>query len=118
MLTQEQKTKYKAQLQEAEAHLQEELRDHRATVASEHPGYSSHMADDASDVYEQQKEQTWRQSMERDLEMVQAALHKLEHDTYGECERCGEPIDPARLDALPHVRFCVPCQTYMENRYP
>ena len=26
------------------------------------------------------------------------------------CEECGEPIPPARRQALPGVRTCVPCQ--------
>lgn len=27
-----------------------------------------------------------------------------------ECEECGEPIPPARREALPGVRLCVSCQ--------
>ena len=36
-----------------------------------------------------------------ELEQVNAALDKVEHGTYGECDRCHKPIAPARLEALP-----------------
>jgi DnaK suppressor protein len=48
------------------------------------------------------------------IEEIQAALARLDAGTYGECERCGEPINPARLDVLPTARRCVPCQEEVE----
>lgn len=44
------------------------------------------------------------------LAEVEAALRRLEARDYGECERCTGEISAARLDALPEVRFCMPCQ--------
>ena len=38
---------------------------------------------------------------------VEAALAKLDDGTYGHCERCGDPIADARLEAMPHTRFCI-----------
>jgi len=35
------------------------------------------------------------------IEEIQAALARLDDGTYGDCEVCGEPINPARLEALP-----------------
>jgi phage/conjugal plasmid C-4 type zinc finger TraR family protein len=32
------------------------------------------------------------------------------------CEECGEPIPPARRQALPGVRTCVPCQSTIDKR--
>ena len=48
------------------------------------------------------------------IEEIQAALARLDEGTYGACERCGEPINPARLEALPTARRCVPCQEEVE----
>lgn len=42
---------------------------------------------------------------------IEAALGRLDAGTYGVCERCEQPIAPARLDALPHAPLCAPCQT-------
>jgi len=38
------------------------------------------------------------------------ALKKFEKGTYGLCESCGEPIDPARLEALPQATMCMSCK--------
>ena len=40
---------------------------------------------------------------------VDAALARLEAGTYGTCERCGQPVAPARLQARPVARTCVGC---------
>ncbi len=46
---------------------------------------------------------------ECDLRRVEAALGRLAAGSYGRCERCGEPIDPARLEALPESPVCTSC---------
>ena len=38
-------------------------------------------------------------AMERKLESIDAALRAIDKGQYGICERCGETIDPARLEA-------------------
>jgi len=49
------------------------------------------------------------------VEEIQAALRRIEDGTYGDCVRCGEPIDVARLEALPMARRCVRCQEAVEQ---
>lgn len=44
------------------------------------------------------------------LREVEAALRRLEEGRYGICQRCGEAIAPARLDALPWATHCLRCQ--------
>lgn len=41
---------------------------------------------------------------------VNAALRRLDTGTYGQCERCETEISRARLEAIPEVRLCMPCQ--------
>jgi DnaK suppressor protein len=38
---------------------------------------------------------------------VDRALGKLDEGTYGSCDVCGEPIAPARLEAMPWAVRCV-----------
>lgn len=52
----------------------------------------------------------------REMEEIQAALARIDVGTYGVCEACGEAIRPARLEALPMARRCVPCQERVEQR--
>lgn len=40
---------------------------------------------------------------------VQQALLRLDDGRYGECEKCGELINAARLEALPAAPFCINC---------
>lgn len=37
------------------------------------------------------------------------ALARLDEDTYGRCERCGEPIGAERLAVRPSARTCIAC---------
>lgn len=43
------------------------------------------------------------------LNRIAAALRKIGDGTYGECEQCGRPIDPRRLESIPDARFCINC---------
>jgi RNA polymerase-binding transcription factor DksA len=45
------------------------------------------------------------------LAEVEHALSKFEDETYGLCEKCGQLIDPARLEALPQATLCISCKT-------
>jgi len=40
---------------------------------------------------------------------VDAAITKLDQGVYGACERCGQEIPLARLNARPHATHCVGC---------
>jgi len=77
-------------------------------------GYSNHMADDATEAFEQAKDMALLQNAERLLEQVRDALGRLDDGNYGKCENCGQSIDPARLEALPYVTLCLRCQQRLE----
>jgi DnaK suppressor protein len=40
---------------------------------------------------------------------LQRALTDLDRGDYGRCERCGQQIDPARLEVRPQTRLCIAC---------
>jgi len=44
-----------------------------------------------------------------EIKAIEAALGRLETGSYGACVACGEPIAPARLDAIPHAARCADC---------
>ena len=41
---------------------------------------------------------------------IEEALWRIEKGTYGMCRDCGEPIAPARLNAIPWTRVCITCK--------
>jgi RNA polymerase-binding protein DksA len=45
------------------------------------------------------------------LAEIDRAFARLDDGSYGTCERCGEPIPAARLEARPTARRCVRCAT-------
>jgi RNA polymerase-binding protein DksA len=49
------------------------------------------------------------------VQEIQAALARIEDGTYGDCARCGTPINPKRLETLPTARYCVRCQEQLET---
>jgi len=85
-------------------------------VERENLGYGNHMADDATEAFEQAKDLALRQNLERLLEKVEDALERFEEGSYGLCEQCGKEIDPARLKALPYATLCLSCQQRRESR--
>jgi DnaK suppressor protein len=73
-------------------------------------GYGNHMADDASEAFEQAKELALHQNARQLLAQVTDALHRFDQGNYGICEQCNAEIDPARLKALPYATLCLRCQ--------
>jgi DnaK suppressor protein len=43
------------------------------------------------------------------------ALERLRRGEYGLCQECGEPIAPARLQAVPEAAACVLCRDRQER---
>jgi DnaK suppressor protein len=64
----------------------------------------------ASQVFEQQRDLALREKNEMHLQAVEAALARLDAETFGTCVRCGRPIAPERLEALPWAAHCIDCQ--------
>ena len=75
----------------------------------------NHLADDATEVFEQEKNLTLERNLRQMLEEVNYALAKLDEGTYGVCEACGRPIAPERLEALPHATLCIACKARAER---
>lgn len=44
-----------------------------------------------------------------ELQRIHAALERIDAGRYGLCARCGKPIDPRRLKALPLSTQCIRC---------
>jgi len=44
-----------------------------------------------------------------EIARVRAALERIESGTFGTCDRCGEEITDARLEALPETGLCIDC---------
>ncbi len=68
------------------------------------------------ELHEREKAQALLTAMQKRLEDIEAALEAIAKGTYGICERCGKPIDPARLEAFPEARLCLSCKEELERQ--
>lgn len=48
-------------------------------------------------------------------ELIRWALRRVEERRFGECESCGEIINPKRLKAILYVPFCQDCQEEIDT---
>jgi RNA polymerase-binding protein DksA len=69
----------------------------------------------ASQVFAQQRDLALRDKAAQQLGLVEAALARIADGSYGTCLRCGRPIAPGRLEALPWVLHCIDCQTALDK---
>jgi DnaK suppressor protein len=68
------------------------------------------LADQASGNNEVHIQLKLKQTDAKILQAIEEALARIEKGTYGICRDCGEPIAPARLNAIPWTRVCITCK--------
>ena len=73
------------------------------------------MADLGSDNFEQEFTLSLMQSEGDTLQLIEAALERIEEGSYGECEECGAKIPKKRLNAIPYANMCVKCASQNEQ---
>ncbi len=66
--------------------------------------------EEATETLELEKRLALEKRLREELARVEHALKKFEEGTYGLCDNCGQPIDPARLEALPQASLCLNCK--------
>jgi len=66
--------------------------------------------EEATESFELERRLALEKRMRDQLADVEHALNKFKQGTYGLCDRCGQPIDPARLEALPQANLCLSCK--------
>jgi RNA polymerase-binding protein DksA len=72
-------------------------------------------ADDASEMFEREKNLTVRNTLQISLRDVNSALSRIDAGTYGICDNCGKPIGAKRLEAMPSASYCIDCQSALER---
>jgi DnaK suppressor protein len=51
-----------------------------------------------------------------ELENIERSLMRIEDGEYGRCIDCGESINPARLEIMPHATRCRDCSQRWEKK--
>lgn len=91
--------------------LNQTLKDSSGDVSA----YTFHMADLGTDAMEREKSFLFASAEGRLLYHINEALRRLYKEEYGNCESCGQPISPERLEVVPHARLCIKCKEKEEK---
>ncbi|MEV0053990.1 TraR/DksA C4-type zinc finger protein [Saccharopolyspora shandongensis] len=70
-----------------------------------------HDPEGATLAYERAQVQGLLADARHELDELDRAAARLDKGTYGVCARCGNPIAPERLEALPAATTCIACAT-------
>jgi DnaK suppressor protein len=73
------------------------------------------MADQATGNNEVHIALKLKQTDAKILQAIEEALLRIAKGTYGTCRDCGEPIAPARLNAIPWTRVCITCKEKQQS---
>ena len=93
--------------------------DHQGSMtdeSGEEAVFDNHLADTATETYDQELDYTLEENAEHVLGDIDAALKRIEDGTYGTCTKCGELIPQERLVARPWATLCIDCQRERERR--
>jgi DnaK suppressor protein len=85
----------------------QELRDANQDTAG--ISFGKRVGDGTAIAVERLTQVATHDQMQEKLAESREALRKIDEGTYGSCERCGKPIAPARLEAIPSATTCVEC---------
>src|SRR5919106_6260248 len=106
-------TKYRELLDEQREALRRQLMDMGADPDAdslEGLNFDFGFADSAQSTAERNKVLAVIERLRENLHDIDLALTKIEKGTYGVCERCGDPIAPERLEAIPYARLDMKCK--------
>jgi DnaK suppressor protein len=77
--------------------------------------FDEEYADAGSATFERERDLSLANNIRDLLEKIEKALVRIGEGTFGICERCGKPIEKARMKALPYASLCIKDQTAEER---
>ena len=79
-------------------------------------GYSFHMADMATDLYNREFSLELAEGEGERLYALDDAIKRVDEGKYGKCDMCGQSIPKPRLKVMPQAQYCIKCQEKIEKR--
>jgi DnaK suppressor protein len=74
------------------------------------------LADIASDDIDKKMLKTLEAQELKRLQLIDAALSRIQNDHYGKCLKCGKKIPEERIEAIPYAFLCIQCKSQDERR--
>lgn len=79
--------------------------------------YDQHPGDQATDLFEREKELSMLELLQFELEKVDDALQRSVQGQDSICSHCGGPIEPRRLERLVNTTLCARCAHQYDGAY-
>ena len=95
-------------LEDEEAALEQQLGE-LALDDGRRLSFDQNFADSSQVTAERGEVEALAGTLRESLTDVEAAIVRLDGGSFGACEKCGQPIPPARLEANPAARLCMEC---------
>lgn len=106
-MTDQQMKQLKKQLTDQLEDLEDRVEHTEEFERTELSNYDNHPADNATDLFDQERGMALTQFKEEEIEDIKAALAAIEAGTYGKCAVCGKEIPYERMEALPTALTCI-----------
>lgn len=106
-MTEQQMKKMKNQLTDQLETLEDRVEHTEEFDTTELSNYDNHPADNATDLFDQERGMALTQFKEEEINDIKAALAAMEEGTYGKCAVCGKEIPYERMEALPTALTCI-----------
>jgi DnaK suppressor protein len=78
-------------------------------------GYSFHMADMATDLYDREFSLELAEGERERLFVLDEAIKRIDEGSYGQCDICGVRIGKQRMKFQPQAKHCIKCQEEEEK---
>jgi RNA polymerase-binding protein DksA len=69
--------------------------------------FDDETADAGTATFERERDLSIENNVRDLLGKIDRAIRRMDAGTYGLCDRCGKPIEKARIKALPYVDLCI-----------
>ena len=79
----------------------------QSELSGEISSFDEEYADAGTDTFERERDLSLTNNIRDLLDKIERAVERIDAGSYGLCERCGRPIEKARLKALPYATLCV-----------
>ncbi|MRX72433.1 yteA family sporulation protein [Bacillus lacus] len=115
MLNKEQLSAFRSQLLHTQEEIQKRFemnenfglfRSHAHDSTGELSSYDNHPGDEATELYEREKDLSLNEHLHEELHDIKNALTAIEEGTYGICTVCKKEIPKERLEAVPTALTC------------
>jgi RNA polymerase-binding transcription factor len=108
-------TEIKKRLQEEREELQRQAAEieessfggGQSELSGDLASFDEEFADAGTATFEREKDLSLTNNIRDLTEKIDHAMELIDQGTYGLCERCGKPIEKARIKALPYATLCI-----------